>query len=126
MTLALDDRAARFASRLAATPYDERPDAVANEVIETGGFYCAGISKGLFELSLHGLTTIGDTEASAISAWLRLAQRRAPPEIEEDGFVTVYASGPLTVRTSGIPFPNPRNHCEEIANARANSSGIKD
>lgn len=71
----LHDRAARFAARLATTPQGDRHDAVANEVLETGGTYTtrADGTKCLSELSLHGLTTIGDSEASAIAAWLRLA-----------------------------------------------------
>lgn len=90
-----------FLDTLARQSPKDRRDAVANEVIECGGTYTAPPSdptncpRFLFEISLHGVTALGTTEDDAIRNWIDLA------------------------RTYQVPFPAPRNHAEEIANAQA-------
>lgn len=94
----------RLNAFLAALPQHAPKDlrnAFANEVIECGGTWTAppGFDKGsgaaLFEISLHGITALGTSEDHAIQNWIALAN------------------------SYRVPFPSPRNHAEEIANAQA-------
>ncbi|PIE15299.1 MAG: hypothetical protein CSA68_07305 [Rhodobacterales bacterium] len=90
-------------------------DAFFNEIMESGGSYVApggnDRSSHLFEISLHGVVAYGSSEDEAIRNWKKAARAQAPL-VEDDGFITVHP-----------PFPNPRNHAEEIANARAADGG---
>lgn len=114
MTAALHNRLAQFLSTLDRLSPVALQDAVVNEVIETGGSYCPPPPEGsdawashLFEIALHGVTATGMSEAEAIRNWRKAAQAICPTS-EADGFLTVHP-----------PFPDPRNHAEEIENARA-------
>ncbi|MCF7725751.1 hypothetical protein [Sulfitobacter sp. M22] len=88
---------------------DTLKDAFMNEVIENGGRY---IYTGIFEISLHGITSSDASEMSAIRYW-RIAAIAALMNaenvaVEDDGFITVHP-----------PCGTSRNHAEEIANAAA-------
>jgi hypothetical protein len=107
----LNDRLTAFLLNLECLGMAGQKDAFMNEVMENGGTYvspdlAAGMSH-LFEISLHGVNAYGGSEEEAIRNWTKAAKAVAPL-IEDDGFITVHP-----------PFPNPRNHAEEIANARA-------
>ncbi|WIY25138.1 hypothetical protein [Parasedimentitalea psychrophila] len=81
----------RFADTLAALPLDERRDAVACAVIETGGDYPFQVPyRAALEIQLHGTAAIGWTEDEAIQNWIDSAQRPAagiqatePPMVPE-------------------------------------------
>jgi len=85
-------------------------DAFMNEVIESGTYVPSADSNGashMFEISLHGVVAYGSSESEAIHNWKKAARAQAPL-VENNGAT---AAQP--------PFPDPRNHWEEIANARA-------
>lgn len=102
------ERLHSFLARLISLDPKAQKDAFASEVIETGGTYIAppknGGSTHMFEIALHGITAYGACEQEAIRNWHRCAQ-----------------SGPFrtSFKAANLPFPKPRNHAEEIANARA-------
>lgn len=85
-------------------------DAFVNEVIETGGTLTGPDAdtncSHMVEIHLHGVIAYGASEPEAMHLWAKTAQAHADL-IEDDGFITVHP-----------PFPTPRNHAEEIANAR--------
>lgn len=95
------DRLNTFLATLNRLSPEERRDALANEILECGGTWT--IPPGdldpsctvLFEISLHGVTALGTSEDAAIRNWIDLASHYR------------------------VPFPQPHNHAEEIANARA-------
>lgn len=107
----LNDRLTAFLLNLECLDSAGQKDAFMNEVMENGGSYVppadAAQSSHLFEIALHGVNAYGASEDEAIRNWTKAAKAVAPL-IEDDGFITVHP-----------PFPNPRNHGEEIANARA-------
>lgn len=109
----LNDRLTAFLLNLECLDMAGRRDAFMNEVIETGGSYVppadAAQSSHFFEIALHGVNAYGASEEEAIRNWTKAAKAVAPL-VEDDGFITVYP-----------PFPNPRNHAEEIANAQADA-----
>lgn len=115
MTIAaLHNRLAQFLITLECLTPDAQAEAIANEVIETGGTYCPpppddqdAWASHMFEIQLHGISGFGHSEPEAIKSWKRAALRTCPLA-ESDGFITIHP-----------PFPSPRNHSEEIANARA-------
>lgn len=102
-------RAARFLQSLDSLGPEDRKDAFMNEAMETGGSYLPPHLRcsHLFEIALHDVNAWGADEEEAIRNWMKAA-RAQTPLIEDDGFITVHP-----------PFPNPRNHAEEIANLRA-------
>lgn len=88
--------------------------AIARAVIDTGGTWLSpqdcSAAKGashLVEIALFSVVAYGETETAAIRNWIRAARAQIRL-IEDDGFITVHP-----------PFNKPRNHAEEIANARA-------
>lgn len=90
-------------------------DAFMNEVMECGGCYCPPANdgwSGLFEISLHGVFACGRSEDEAIRNWIKAARSRVQKSTEA-----------RAVAASPLPFPNPRNHAEEIANAQATCAG---
>lgn len=105
------DRLPGFLLNLECLDIAGQRDAFMNEVMESGGSYVppAGDdwSSHLFEISLHGVVAYGSSEDEAIRNWKKAARAQVPL-VEDDGFITVHP-----------PFPNPRNHAEEIANAQA-------
>lgn len=107
----LNDRLTAFLLNLECLCIAGQKDAFMNEVMECGGSYVppasAAQSSHLFEISLHGVNAYGGSEEEAIRNWTKAAKAVAPL-VENDGFITVHP-----------PFPNPRNHAEEIANAQA-------
>lgn len=106
-----NDRLTAFLLKLEFLDIAGTKDAFMNEVMECGGSYVppadAAQSSHLFEIALHGANAYGASEEEAIRNWTKFAKSVAPL-VEDDGFITVHP-----------PFPNPRNHAEEIANARA-------
>ncbi|MBC7154584.1 MAG: hypothetical protein H5U19_08235 [Rhodobacteraceae bacterium] len=103
----LHDRLKAFLLNLECLDSAGQKDAFMNEAMECGGRYLP--SGNWFEITLHGIITSGMTEDAAIRNWTKAAKSVAPL-IEADGFITVHP-----------PFQRPRNHAEEIANARAAS-----
>lgn len=95
------DRLNTFLDTLARLSPAERRDALANEILECGGTWTIPpahddlAGTALCEISLHGIAALGLTEDQAIRHWIDLASHYR------------------------VPFPQPRNHAEEIANARA-------
>lgn len=95
------DRLNTFLATLNRLSPKERRDAIVNEVLECSGTYTAPPPdpkpdpQYLFEISLHGVTALGTSEDAAIRNWIDLASHYR------------------------VPFPQPHNHAEEIANARA-------
>ncbi len=93
-------------------------DAFVGEVIETGGTYMDppadddGTSH-LFEISLHDVVGRGASEPETFANWIQAAERMADRLLDDEGFITVHP-----------PFPNPRNHAEEIANAQAEHAQV--
>ncbi len=61
-----------------------------------------------WRITLHEITASGITQIDMIQNWIRRANKLARPEVEKDGDITLFP-----------PFPNPRNHGEEITNLRA-------
>ena len=113
MMAELHNRITTFLSNLKSKDAAERRDAFMNEVMETGGNYIAPQPDQtncthLYEIQLHGVSAWGFGEDEAIHNWQVAAARCVSDLVEDDGFVTVHP-----------PFPTPRNHAEEIANARA-------
>lgn len=110
----LNDHLTAFLLKLECLGPEGQKDAFMNEVMEYGGSYVppasAAQSSHLFEIALHGVNAYGGSEEEAIRNWTKAAKAVATP-IEDDGFITVHP-----------PFPNPRNHAEEIANAQAADS----
>lgn len=116
------DRLCTFVASLELLSCTAQHDAIVAEVLETGGSFTAPTGSGwdshLFRLSLHGTTAYGGTEKRVIRNWKKAARDQLretedfgennTAEIEDDGFITIHP-----------PFPNPRNHAEEIANARS-------
>lgn len=104
------DRLPCFLRSLDAKTAEEQAEAFMNEVIESGGTYVrptnTNWSSHMFEVSLHHVSGFGGSEGEAIQNWIKAARRQLE-RIEDDGFVTVHP-----------PLPTPRNHAEEIANAR--------
>ncbi len=106
-------RLSSFLLNLECLNMDGQKDAFMNEVIENGGIWYPPRDNDAcvtyrFELILHGVYAFGVTEEHAIKLWKRAARAVLAWHIEDDGFITVHP-----------PFPLPRNHGEEIANARA-------
>lgn len=95
------ERLNAFLAALPEHPPKDLRDVFANEVIECGGSWIAppsseaGAGAALYEISLHGVTAIGTSVDHAIQHWITLAS------------------------SYQVPFPSPRNHAEEIANAQA-------
>lgn len=86
---------------------EERRDAFIAEIREHGGEYVAPVPsvaspRMMFSVQLHGVHAYGEDEDDAITRWMLGAES---------------AIGVSTV--APVPFPNPRNHAEEIANAFA-------
>lgn len=106
----IDDRLSRFLIHLEFLDDKEQQDAFAGEILETGGHlaFPTGDGAHLFEYCLHGVVGAGRSEEEARRAWKRAAANMLSEPFEANGFVTVHP-----------PFPRPRNHAEEIANARA-------
>lgn len=81
-------------------------EAIMTEVIESGGTYVpptrGNWSSHLFEIALHGVNAYGASEDEAIRNWKKAARAQV-----------------LLCEPADPPFPNPRNHAEEIANAQA-------
>lgn len=100
-------RIASFKLNLECLDTKGRVDAVVNEIMETGGTYTppqpSTSSSHLYELQLHGIPAMGFSMEEAIRNWLKAAER----------IMRLNTPDPV------IPFSNPRNHAEEIANARA-------
>lgn len=105
------DRLRAFLLNLECLDLAARHDAFMNEAIETGGCclppQANTWSSHLFEIDLHGVTACGMTENEAIRNWTRAARAQVPLGDDETG------------AAADLPFPAPRNHAEEIANARA-------
>ena len=115
MTAALHDRLTAFVNSLAGRDMETLKDTFMNEVIETGGEYIPppeGTPDSYFEISLHGVTAIGQSEERAINNWTLAATARLVnrdgAQVEDDGFITVHP-----------PCGTPRNHADEITNAVA-------
>ncbi|WPZ24887.1 hypothetical protein UM399_12010 [Sulfitobacter pontiacus] len=118
----MTERLAAFVSgldKIDAEDTETLKDAFMNEVIENGGSYDPphGDQRALFEISLHDVTACGASELTAIRNW-RIAATVAlvnagNDEVEADGFITVHP-----------PFGTPRNHDEEIRNAREGCSRL--
>ena len=67
--------ASLFADTLRALPENERRDAVACAVIETGGQYPFILpTRAALEIQLHGTVAVGWTEDAAIQNWIDTAQ----------------------------------------------------
>lgn len=103
-----------FLARIDARADGDLADAFVTEILETGGTWVQPAdgdtwSSHMFEIALHGVAAFGGTAYDAMLNWLRAA-RAVAPQIEDDGFITLHPH---------LPFPHPRNHGEEIANARA-------
>ncbi len=110
------DRLPSFLLNLECLDMAGKIDAFINEVIETGGSYVAPADNDtwashLFEISLHSVSATGANEEEAIRNWIRAARCHLP-DSEDDG-----------LGTTRPPFPKPRNHVEDIANARAAAAG---
>ena len=107
------DRLTSFLLNLECLSISGQIEAFINEVIETDGIYTAPLkgddtNRHMFEVNLHGIYAFGETETAAITLWKSVARAALDMMVEKDGFITVHP-----------PFPKPRNHGEEIANARA-------
>lgn len=64
-----------FADTLRALPANERRDAVACAVIETGGQYPFSLpARAALEIQLHGTVAAGWTEDDAIQNWIDTTQ----------------------------------------------------
>lgn len=105
------DRRIQFLLQLANLSPEGQQDAFMNEVIENGGTYLPpqgpAAPTHMFEIYLHGVQGFGATEAEAIRSWTKAARALSgPPDGAEQA-------------ANALPFPNPRNHFEEIANLRA-------
>lgn len=100
------DRLTAFLLTLECLDPAGRTDAFMNEVMECGGTYVApqpdDRTSHLFEIALHGISGWGASEEEAIRRWTKAARAGA-------------GDIPITIDP---PFPRPRNHGEEIANAR--------
>lgn len=97
------DRTRALLARLPHLTGTEAADAIANEIIETGGSmidpeHAPDHTSHLVEICLHDITAIGSTWAEAAQNWATTARR--------------------VLEAQGLPFPMPRNHTEEIANVR--------
>ncbi len=114
------DRLHAFLRQLEHLDNVDLVDAFINETIENGGHYCTPKSGGVqnhdFKITLYNIHASGADEEDALRNWIHAARAHVKI-IEDDGLITVH-----------LPFPNPRNHAEEIANARAaeNQALIKD
>ena len=101
----LNDRLTAFLLNLECLDIAGQKDAFMNEVMECGGSYVppvdAAQSSHMFEIALHGVNAYGASEEETIRNWTKAAKTIAP------------------LINAQPPFPNPRNHGEEIANVRA-------
>lgn len=90
-------------------------DAFMIEITQSGGSYVPPDgdtwSSHLFEISLHGVCACGFSEDEAMRNWIKAARSVARMGDDESRI------------TDRAPFPKPRNHGEEIANARAAAEG---
>jgi len=84
-----------------------RQDHFASEVLANGGSHIRpsknGLTSHMIEVSVHQVNAYGWTEDEAIRNWIKAATAVAKPAQDD----------------APAPFPTPRNHGEEIANARA-------
>lgn len=92
---------ATFFRRITTRAAADQMDCLINEVIETGGTYTSpdpanNTSSHLFEISLHGVCAYGCDDHDALRNWIRAARTTLDAAL----------------------IPNPRNHAEEIHNAR--------
>jgi len=113
----MTERLDKFLRGLDGKDATERKDAVITEILETGGTYNAGPegrvgSDYAFLIHLHEISAYGTNDGEAIDSWIKIA--------------TYMNGGGVMPKGMGsmIPFPSPRNHAEEIANARA-AVGVK-
>lgn len=79
MSALIPDRLATLLHALDRIPYAGRRDAIANEVIETGGEYHAyrvphATARFYCELHLHGIRSTGRDEAAMIENWIEAAR----------------------------------------------------
>ncbi|WP_407496806.1 hypothetical protein [Pseudooceanicola sp. MF1-13] len=101
----MTDRLQALLTSLECLGPDDQKDLIINEVIETGGVYCAprpvdtdNWSSHLCEMRLHGISASGATEEETIRNWKKAAQQVAFP-VESDGFITVHPPiAPLAAR----------------------------
>ena len=96
------DRLHAFLLNLECLDAAGQRDALINECNEAKGHFIPPTRhlQHLWELDLHGIYATGPSEDDAIRTWKKTAHARMP-------------------LTDQLPFPNPCNHAEEIANARA-------
>lgn len=104
----LHNRLTAFLMGLECLDRHGRRDAMMNEVIENGGAYVVPndddlCGTHLVKITLHGVTASAANEDEAIRYWAKIA-RSYMPDFDDDS-----ADG---------GFVPPRNHAEEIANAR--------
>ncbi|MCG7520871.1 hypothetical protein [Ruegeria sp. Ofav3-42] len=108
----LNDHLTAFLLNLECLDTEGRKVAIENEVIATGGTYVAPPTgdtwaSHVMEIALHGVSAMGVSEEEAIRNWTKAAHRQC------------HGMPPLKSVVPFVPFPAPRNHAEEIANARA-------
>ncbi|MGO4917676.1 hypothetical protein [Pseudogemmobacter sp. W21_MBD1_M6] len=65
----LHDRLFAFLINLDRLDRKDQPDAIANEVIETGGIYCCDHGDR-FEVTLHGITAYARSQHQAPYIWI--------------------------------------------------------
>ncbi|QBR35730.1 hypothetical protein ETW23_05825 [Leisingera sp. NJS201] len=99
-------RLAAFLLNLERLDANGQHDAFVNEVLETFGRVDApaGDRTHRWELDLQGICADGATAEEAIANWKRIARRHiTPPDIEDDGFVTVHPDLTRMKRSPVIP-----------------------
>ena len=98
------DRLPAFLNQIVSLDAKKQREAIMNETIEAGGTYVPprGEVSHLFEISLHGIAAYGAGEDEAVKNWIKIASKRVEDQSSE----------------RVPPFPHPRNHGEEIANAK--------
>lgn len=107
----LHDRRAAFIAALLTKDHSDRGEAIANEVIETGGEWLRPgrvVVQGtaLHEIHLHGISAYGVDDIDVCANWTTAAMIFAPgPDIEDDGFITLHPplTRPMTERTHHDP-----------------------
>lgn len=95
-----------FLATLECLDQTAHPKAFADEITRTGGSYLPlGLrhTSHFCELSLHGIVAYGASEEEMLRNWKKAATAQAA----------------AFVLFAPLPFAHPRNHAEEIANARA-------
>jgi len=97
----LYDRLTTFLINLECLDAEERKDAIANEVLETGGVYVPPPNgdtwaSHVFEINLHGVSAMGATEEETIRNWTKYANRQCSGRASLNAVIA-------TDQTSGNP-----------------------